>query len=490
MCDVNDKSKKIDFSKIISSHRLKSINNELILKQDDEEYKKDENYKSDKSDECIRSPFNRDYDRIIFSQSFRKLSGKTQVHPLTDNDTIHNRLTHSLETASVGRSLGLILGNFLSNNKNDEYSLPEGISALDIATIVQSACLAHDLGNPPFGHAGEYAISNWFKEFFGKQKIEDIDNIHKREFESFDGNGQGFRIVCKLENNFGHGGMNLTASTLAAMIKYPYNSNIAQYNDKTSVFFSERNKFYKIWDHLELIYEKEEDDKKKKKYYLRHPLSYLMEAADDICYAFLDIVDAIELKIIKLVDIIDLYRSIINDNNKVDKILNSNYLNETRKAQNLTALIINILTLNVGNTFCNNISRFLNKNDVYGITDLISLDSFVSDSIKKAKDFGKDRIYNEKNKSKIEISAYEILGNILDNYVNAVMELKKVKNGHKLSYKNEKILNLMGIYKPSESSTLYEMFRAVVDFVSGMTDRYAISLFQQLNGISTTFRRL
>lgn len=162
----------------------------------------------DESREKGRSPFQKDHDRIVFSDAFRRLQGKTQVHPLPDNDHIHNRLTHTLEVASVGRSLGEGVGLYLS----DKGKLPDGITATDVGAIVQAACLAHDLGNPPFGHAGEFAIRDWFRRHGGELNIDDHT---LRDLSGFEGNAQGFRIATRLTSNAVRGGLRLTVATLA-----------------------------------------------------------------------------------------------------------------------------------------------------------------------------------------------------------------------------------------------------------------------------------
>jgi dGTPase len=464
-------SEMLDFNKLISSKRLSTLNCGYVLEIE----KADEKYNK------IRTPFQRDYDRIIFSQAFRRLGGKTQVHPLSDNDSIHTRLTHSLETASVGRSLGLMVGDYLKK----EQLIDDKIEVNDIATILQSACLAHDLGNPPFGHAGEYAIANWFKEFFNKNKGFPLDDEFKKEFEVFDGNAQGFRLVNKLENNFLKGGMNLTITTLSTMIKYPHFAKQNQEN-KFSIFMTEEKESDLIFNELGLKYVRSDSAEQN---YLRHPLSYLMEAADDICYVLLDLVDAIELELIEFEDVLPFYKEAIKDDVKVNKVVSDSNLKFTRKASRLTAYAINELTLCLGNIFINNIKRFTNRSEIIKISSLIDLDADIKKLIKDIKVFSKENIFSEKNKSRLEIAAYKILGDLLEVFVNAAVELNENAEEN-LTYKNKNILDLMGKYKPQKSASLYEKLRLVVDFISGMTDRYATMLFQQLNGMSFQFKRL
>ena len=246
-------------------------------------------YEVDENEEYYRSSFHRDYDRVIFSNSFRRLSNKTQVHPLSKNDHVHNRLTHSLEVASVGRSLGLRAGEFLKNKG-------ENVNPYDIAYIIQTACLAHDIGNPPFGHAGEEVIKEWFKKNKDKDFLADLSNKKRADFHHLDGNAQSFRIVSQLENSTFKGGLRLTFATLGTLVKYPYSSKKCNVigKSKFNFFQSEKNIFDAVFQELDL---KNSDGT-----YRRHPLSYLMEASDDICYGLLDLQDAFELKIIDLND--------------------------------------------------------------------------------------------------------------------------------------------------------------------------------------------
>ena len=245
----------------------------------------------DKDEEIYRSSFHKDYDRLIFSNSFRRLSRKTQVHPLSKNDHIHNRLTHSLEVASVGRSLGLKAGEFLKK----KYPQVE-INPYDIAYIIQTACLAHDIGNPPFGHAGEEVIKEWFIRNKEQDFLKELSENEISDFQHLDGNAQSFRIVTQLENNLSNGGMRLTFATLGTLIKYPYSSSECKSlgKSKFNFFQSEKEFFEFLFTKLDL---KIEND------YLRHPFSYLMEVSDDICYGLLDLQDAFELKLITLTDI-------------------------------------------------------------------------------------------------------------------------------------------------------------------------------------------
>ena len=241
-----------------------------------------------------RSPFQQDLDRIVFSAAFRRLARKTQVHPLSDNDHVHTRLTHSIEVASVGRSLGTIVGSEIAGSLNK----PE-ITADTFGDIVQAACLAHDIGNPPFGHSGEDTIGRWFNSSVNSPAIfgSDMKDIEKNDLRYFEGNAQGFRILTQLENNRWSGGLRLTYAVLGTFTKYPRSSVVHPIpNDsyiggkKIGFFESERGYFEKIASGLGLIQRNEQ-----LYYWCRHPLAFLVEAADDICYAIIDIEDGFAL---------------------------------------------------------------------------------------------------------------------------------------------------------------------------------------------------
>ena len=231
-------------------------------------------------------------DRITFSAPFRRLANKTQVHPLYENDHIHHRLIHSLETASVGRSLGIAVGDWLER----EHGLGSGEKHA-VAGIVQAACLAHDIGNPPFGHSGEATIGSWFVEKFesGQEFFQRVDETRRAEFVEFEGNAQGFRLLSRLEMYRNDGGMRLSRSVLGAFTKYPITANIRRgVQDsycglkKFGIFESELDLFAEVAESVGLPVE----GTGVAKWWRRHPLVFLVEAADDICYNILDLEDA------------------------------------------------------------------------------------------------------------------------------------------------------------------------------------------------------
>ena len=241
-----------------------------------------------------RSPFHQDYDRVVFSSAFRRLQDKTQVFPLAKSDYVRTRLTHSLEASCVGRSLGMEVGLRLKR-------LPKGVDTSGLGMIVSTACLAHDIGNPPFGHAGEQAISQWFRDK-GKEFLCPLTEQQKRDFLNFEGNAQGFRILTRLQHPGNNGGLQLTYATLSAFSKYPTSSiAVSKENGNSSVarkkhgfFAADKQAFSQVAKTVGLIPSDREES------WCRHPLAFLVEAADDICYSIIDLEDGVRRGTCKL----------------------------------------------------------------------------------------------------------------------------------------------------------------------------------------------
>ena len=428
-----------------------------------------EEIKADKNDDFYRNSFHKDYDRIIFSNSFRRLSKKTQVHPLSKNDHVHNRLTHSLEVASVGRSLGLRAGKFL-NEKFPEIE----INPYDIAYIVQTACLAHDIGNPPFGHAGEEVIKEWFTNHKKKKYLKKLSKKKMNDFLHLDGNAQSFRIVSQIENNMFLGGMSLTFATLGTLIKYPYSSANCKISGKSkfNYFQSEKDFFKSVFNELNLV---KEDGT-----YKRHPLSFLMEAADDICYGLLDLQDAFELNIIDENDVRKIFELFCPEE-IVLKIYEEN-ISKLKKVSKLVAISIDKLARHVMKVFENNYDEIISDNQPNDLIEKFS-DDRLKKGLKEAKDLAKNKIFNEKRKIELELGAYNIIETLLNNLIPATYELYEKKELSKLSFRNKRALELMGEDLPNEDKSLYTMYQRVIDYIVGMTDNYAKYVANQLNGM-------
>lgn len=415
------------------------------------------------SPEDFRSPFAVDQDRILFTSSFRRLSKKTQVHPLTRNDHIHNRLTHSMEVACVARTLGLHIGHFLKAKEH----LPSGIEPGNIGEILYAACLAHDIGNPPFGHAGESAIQDWFVDPANDPYLRTLSTVQKADFQSFDGNAQGLRVVTTLENNKDRGGLRLTFPTIAAFVKYPHSAHAAQELGKKKFNFyqAEKDLFDEVFQSLGL----------KNGAYQRHPLAYLTESADDICYRIVDMEDARELKIITYQDIREAIAPISAELGVHEGRLDT--MDSDRKR--LTML----RTLVIGKMVKSTVKAFEQQYERVMSGDMFSLIAMCDDGaveyMNNAKRLFDTKIKNEPQKISLEIGSYTLYKILLDAFIPAIYN--KIKN-NPVSYKDSRALDLMGINAPLENDDLYSAYLRVIDFVTGMTDSYATFLSKQFSG--------
>lgn len=407
-----------------------------------------------------RSEFHKDYDRIIFSSAFRRLGRKTQVHPLSNNDHIHTRLTHSIEVGSVGRSLGHNIGVYLE----EIDCLPNDVSAQEIGAIVQAACLAHDIGNPPFGHAGEYAIRHWFLENGSKLAINMPTDMN--DFNIFEGNAQGFRVVTAIENNYQNGGLKLTYATLGTLIKYPWFSDheLAKTKEKFNFFKSEKNFAEDLMRELGL-------ESPSPNLFLRHPLSYLMEAADDICYKILDIEDALELNILRFDDISTILNNLAGNRGDYQ-----NKSSDNDRVWRLRSTAIDNLIKKVTDIFKSNYDAIISGNFD---GDLISkIDGIEKTGIDNAKKATKENIFLNRRKIELELGSYETLDRILTAFVDAANEFKR----NQISFKSQRVMDLMGENKFTENMTHHECYLHITDMVSSMTDNYATHVANQLLG--------
>lgn len=410
-----------------------------------------------------RSPFLQDYDRILFSNSFRMLARKTQVHPFSSNDHVHNRLMHSLEVSSAGRSLGIMVGFFLQ----ERGELPDSINPENIGEIVQAACLAHDIGNPPFGHGGESALQDWFKN--NEPYLSTLTEPQKADFKTFDGNAQGFRVLTALENYKDHGGLRLTYPTLATLVKYPRSAYEArgQNSSKFNFYQSEKHAFNTVFSALGL---------NTGRHHQRHPLSYLTEAADDICYRIIDMEDALELQIISLEDIKDVLAPVYSRLHIDEKRLGT-MDSDRRRAGLIRAKLIAFMIEAIFAAFKNNYDAIMTGGPVTSLIDC------AEDGVRKYMARAKDHFFNVilKNHSKIalEIGSYSLYKRLLDTFIPAAHQLK---TGKEISYRDQQALTLMGVNAPKEEDDLYTAYIRVIDFITGMTDYKATFLSKQLLG--------
>jgi dGTPase len=420
--------------------------------------------------EEIRTAFQRDYDRIIFSSPFRRLQNKTQVFPLPGSIFVHNRLTHSLEVASVGRSLGNLVATGLSKLED-----PAGEPALaEIGTIVSTACLAHDMGNPPFGHSGENAISNFFKKGEGKSLLEKLPPEQQSDFTCFDGNANAFRILTHTFNGRREGGFGLTYSSLASMVKYPYESSLAGKKQKFGFFQTEKLLFQKIANHLGL--EKLSDNPLR---YARHPFVYLVEAADDICYQIMDVEDAHKLKIISSTDAESLLMAFFDpgaDREILSAIEYNLFIVRDRneRVSYLRAMVIGKLVRECAAIFLNLNKEILSGAETPSLLKLLEGTSGMA--MEEIKKISLSRIYKDPAVIQIEIAGYKILGTLLEEFTPAILDPKDSLS--------EKLLSIIPEQYHLQSENLYDQLQTIVDFVSGMTDLYALDLYRKITGIN------
>lgn len=410
-----------------------------------------------------RSNFHRDYDRIVFSTAFRRLGRKTQVHPFSVNDHVHSRLTHSLEVSSVGRSLAITVYHLIK-----KY-LPKYVNEYQFGMIVQSACLAHDIGNPPFGHAGEAAIREWFRKNRNSAPMREMKEVEVADFVNFDGNAQGHRILSKLEYHFLDGGMRLTYATIGSMIKYP---QLAMYGSPTSLFSTEADLYRETAEVLgipEYQYGK----------WVRHPLVYLMEAADDICYSILDVEDAIELGILSFGDVRNMFSYLCGPDVDIDREFTENGRNLRDFLSSIRGRAIQNLIDDVAVLFVNHYEEIMSGTLSKHLIDLSHTDTM--EGIRIAKRLGVERIYPDRRKTELEVGSYTTLSTVLDAFINGVFDYRQ--NG-KNSYRADRIVRLIGQAKIGQSVTTAEAYHQVLDFVSGMTDNYAIYLARQIGGLA------
>lgn len=419
----------------------------------------------------IRSQFQRDYDRIIFSSPFRRLQNKTQVFPLPGSVFVHNRLTHSLEVASVGRSLANLVAQEL--RKRDDIENKEILN--ELGSIVSSACLAHDMGNPPFGHAGEEAISKYFAVGNGKKIQNVVTEEEWTDLTHFEGNANALRMLTHQFKGRRSGGFALTYSTLASLIKYPYGSDaMLQGKKKFGYFQAEKETFLKIADELGL--KKMSDEPLS---YARHPLVFLVEAADDICYEIMDIEDAHKLKILDTQTTFDLLLGFFDD--KTDKKFFKNKdeifkevtdINE--QVAYLRASVIGKLTKETADVFIKNHDLILGGK--YDQSLIKGLQGKSKEAFEICKKLAVKDIYKHRSVVKIELTGFNVLGTLLDEFITAIFSPD--------SDYSQKILSILPSQFSVEGHSFYKKAMSIVDFISGMTDLYAVDLYKDIKGMN------
>lgn len=413
----------------------------------------------------IRSDFQRDYDRLIFSSPFRRLQNKTQVFPLPGSIFVHNRLTHSLEVASVGKSLASEVAKALREKYSGETWCHK---FYDIGEIVAAACLAHDLGNPPFGHSGEKTIGAFFSEGEGQVFKDKLTERQWNDLINFEGNANSFRLLVHQFKGRRPGGFAMTYSMLATIVKYPYSSSKANKKGKFGFFTSEKELFERIATELGII-------KKEDEVYARHPLVYLLEAADDICYQIMDLEDAHKLKIIGTREVIDLLMGFFDDNKKahikevMDKVADKN-----EKVVYLRSCIVGELVRECANTFVEHEEEIMRGEFTGCLIDHISDPAHKAYQACSAVAYSK--IYRASDVVDIDLAGNQIINMLLKRLTDAVLYPER-------NY-SQLLLSKFPQQYDVNAPTLFEKIQAVIDHISGMTDVYALDLYRKLNGMS------
>ena len=418
-----------------------------------------------------RSQFQRDYDRLIFSSQFRRLQNKTQVFPLPGSVFVHNRLTHSLEVASVGRSLGRIFYNSLKKN---EPKIDDRLPLIsEVGNMVAASCLAHDLGNPAFGHSGEAAISRYFTDGDGLKYRNDMSKEQWHDLIKFEGNANALRMLTHPFTGKGNGAFALTYTTLGSIVKYPCESIIGHekskiYRKKYGFFQSEKHIFETVATELGITKVQESPT-----IFKRHPLVYLVEAADDICYNIIDLEDAHRLKILSYEKIEELLLPICNDETLKDRLKND-YQDLDAKVGYLRALAINKMIWACSKIFIDNEQSILKGNFNEALTD--SLDKDLQEPWDIITQISAEKIYNYNSVVQIEVAGYKVMGGLLEEFIPALINNK--------THYHQKLVKLIPKQFIRNSSDKYSQIQDVLDFVSGMTDLYAVEMYKNIKGIS------
>lgn len=418
-----------------------------------------------------RSEFKRDYDRLIFSAPFRRMQNKTQVFPLPGSIFVHNRLTHSLEVASVGMSLGNDVAHCVMKTR------PELADTLftQISTIVSTACLAHDMGNPPFGHSGEKAIQTFFTEGKGAYLKDRLSPELWNDITHFEGNANAFRLLAHRFKGRRDGGFVMTYTTLASIVKYPFASALAEKGHGKFGFFStEADIFCRIADDLGIIRKSADGCPAE---YARHPLVYLVEAADDICYEIMDIEDAHKLKIVTYEETKRLFLDFFDEmgqNHIMQRIHDEEITDDNEKVIYMRACVINALERACVDEFMRHEDEIMRGEFSGSLID--SIDDRLVKAYHNCTELSKKRIYKSKPVLDVELSGFKIMDSLMEVMTEAAVNPQRF-------YSRQLISRVSSQYDIS-APDLETRIMAVIDYISGMTDVYALDIYQKINGIS------
>ena len=418
-----------------------------------------------------RLGFDVDFDRIIFSEAFRSLQDKTQVIPLSETDFVHTRLTHSLEVSVVGRTLGRRVGKILLERHPNLATL--GYTFNDFGAIVAAASVMHDIGNPPFGHSGEKAIGEYFKSGNGKKYKDELSAKEYQDLVDFEGNANGFKILT--ENREGiSGGLRLSYATLGAFLKYPKESLPKKptnhiVDKKYGFFQSEKEAFLDVVTDLGMTPKSKENNS-----FYRHPLAYLVEAADDICYTIIDFEDGINLELVEEEFALEYLIKLVKDTIDIKKYHSLQHKKD--RVSYLRALAIGVLINDAVDIFLANEDKILAGNFERSLLDKCKYEAQINDIIK----LSISKIYQSKEVVEKEVAGYRIIGDMLDIFITA---LNNDYNGIASNY-DSLILKMLPEEYKSNIATVYQRIMNICSYISGMSDGFAIRIHKKLTGNS------
>jgi dGTPase len=437
-------------------------------------------------DQIIRSGYQRDYDRLILSSPFRRLQSKTQVFPMpgsTGSIFVHNRLTHSLEVASVGRSLGSIIGQkiLIEARKSGQALSPasERFYQVELPAVIASSCLAHDIGNPPFGHSGEKAIARYFLQGQGRGYQSQLTPAQWLDLTHFEGNAQAFRLLTHHFQGRSRGGYSLTYTTLAAMLKYPCGSEAMEpkggkvSRKKFGYFQSEQAAFLKIAALFGL-------PRQVPGAYARHPFVFLVEAADDISYRVIDWEDASRLGIFSTREALQLLMDFFKEERHKAELgsieRGLGYIGDSgEQIAFLRAKTINLLVNECIEIFWQNRYQILEGQYEKSLID--DIPGPIQEALKELNQISIEKIYNYRSVVEIELAGYTVLGGLLEEFVPAILSQSP-------SHYDKKLLGLLPEQFHPTQSDAFARIQSITDFISGMTDLFAVELFRKIRGIA------
>ncbi|MDE6269866.1 MAG: dNTP triphosphohydrolase [Muribaculaceae bacterium] len=417
---------------------------------------------------ALRSDFRRDYDRLVFSSPFRRLQNKTQVFPLPGSIFVHNRLTHSMEVACVGKSLA----DRVADTLRERYGAEPWAHKLNaLGDITAAACLAHDLGNPPFGHSGEKAIATFFSEGAGAYLQERLSPAEWRDITTFEGNANTFRVLTHQFKGRRAGGFAMTYSTLAAIVKYPYESSLAT-RGKFGFFTSERDDFVRVAETLGMKRLPSPDGTLR---YARHPLVFLVEAADDICYEVMDIEDAHKLKILSTTEVIDAFMAFFDDERQAHmRDVMDTVEDPNEKVAYLRSCVIGVLVDRCAEAFLRREQDILEG--TFQASLLSDIDEREREGYRRCTRLSWARIYTAGSVVDVELAGNRIITYLMEKLIRAVTDPD-------LNYSRLLLAKFPQQYDV-EAPSLYGKIQAVLDHISAMTDVYALNLYRTLEGTS------